>query len=246
MKEKCGEKQDMEFQDEGVESITVQNLTFGDSCTYKIKSFCGSPAFQMKQGSKGVNITFIEFEGSGVNKTKEGKGNNTSPKNGMPARNSSFSDSGDQGKFQGQKKPPKKRDDGTVEDGEYIDGKDQFGQNDGGKRPGGGGGGSKTNTTERGGYGKPTKGDYNTTEGGYKTFGTEGQGENKKGLKGDKEECAERFLYITVTGNNQTASSDTILLEIGSYTFYDTAEMDSSVYIKATLVSIVLGLINLL
>lgn len=88
----------------------------------------------------------------------------------------------------------------------------------------------------RGGYGKPTKGDYDTTQGGFKTFGTEGQGNSTKGLKGDGEKCSERQMYITVTATGDLTSSDTILLEVGSYTFEDDtpAEEESSVYIMAS------------
>jgi hypothetical protein len=51
----------------------------------------------------------------------------------------------------------------------------------------------------RGGYGAPTKGEYDSSEGGYKTFGTEGQGSSKKGMKGDGEKCSKRKMYVTVT-----------------------------------------------
>ncbi len=112
-----------------------------------------------------MNITFMEFETSKVNKTSAGKGNSTSPKDGMPARNTSNADSGNQGQYNGQKKPPKKAQNGTVQDGEYIDG--------GAPQKG-----NATNKT-RGGGGTPTKGEYNSTSGGYKTFGSEGQGQGK-------------------------------------------------------------------
>jgi len=95
-KDKCGSKQEISFDDEeGSESVEVKNLTRGETCSYKMKSNCGSPAFKVN-GTK-VNITYIEFEGSQVNKTMGGKGKGKSPKEGMPSRNSSFEDSGDQG-----------------------------------------------------------------------------------------------------------------------------------------------------
>ena len=95
-KEKCGPKQDYSFDDEeSSESVTVSNLTLGESCSYKMKSDCGSPAFKVN-GTK-VNITYIEFEGSQVNKTEKGAGKGKSPKDGMPMRNTNFEDSGDQG-----------------------------------------------------------------------------------------------------------------------------------------------------
>ena len=77
-------------------------------------------------------------------------------------------------------------------------GKGGGGKGGGGSRPGGGQDGEEIDST-RGGYGKPTKGEYDASEGGYKTFGTEGQGENKKGMKGDGEKCAGRKMYVTVT-----------------------------------------------
>lgn len=184
-KKKCGEKHEIEYSETGAESVTVTNLTVGETCTYKVKSNCGSPAFKAN-GTKNVNITYIEFESTQANKTSGGKGKNKSPKEGMPTRNMTFADSGDQGQYQGQKKPPKKNKNGTVEDGEYMDGLNEFGESSEGenKRQGGGNKGGSMNST-RGGYGKPTKGEYNTTQGGFKTFGSEGQGEVRSGLKGE-------------------------------------------------------------
>jgi len=71
----------------------------------------------------------------------------------------------------------------------------------------------------RGGFGKPTKGEYNTTDGGYKTFGSEGQGEGKEGLRGDSERCSKRQMYVTVTATENQSDSDTVLLEFGAYSF---------------------------
>jgi hypothetical protein len=88
MDTQCGKNVTFEFQTESMANVTAKNLTFGDSCTYKVKSTCGSPAFQLQKGRNlGVNITFIEFDGSGVNRTTPGKTNNTSPNTGMPSRN---------------------------------------------------------------------------------------------------------------------------------------------------------------
>lgn len=102
-----------------------------------------------------------------------------------------------------------------------MDGLDEFGESEGGgksggggkggggggRRPGGGGGGrgprdegeeGEEVESTRGGYGAPTKGSYDPSEGGYKTFGTEGQGSSKKGLKGESDKCSERKMYVTV------------------------------------------------
>lgn len=84
-------------------------------------------------------------------------------------------------------------DDGTIVDGEYIDGEveesadGETAEGKGGKR-GKGGKPSKL----RGGNGAPTKGVYDASQGGYKTFGTEGQGNGKKGSRGGKEKCKKR------------------------------------------------------
>jgi hypothetical protein len=74
---KCGTKKELTYTDQGVESFAVKNLTKGETCTYKLKSDCGSPAFKVN-GTK-VNVTYIEFETAKVNKTNAGKGNATSP-----------------------------------------------------------------------------------------------------------------------------------------------------------------------
>lgn len=61
------------------------DLEAGETCTYKVKSDCGSPAFKLEEGqTEGVNITFIEFEGDEVEQASKGKGKNKSPKSGMP------------------------------------------------------------------------------------------------------------------------------------------------------------------
>jgi hypothetical protein len=71
------------------------------------------------------------------------------------------------------------------------------------------------------GYGKPTKGSYNSTEKGYKTFGTEGQGNNTEGCKDkDSSTRSARGMYVTVTAVADQGS-DTILLEVGNYDFLE-------------------------
>lgn len=74
-KAKCGNKQELELSEGETENVEVEDLEEGETCTYKVKSKCGSPAFQVKEGGQnGVNITFIEFEESSVNKTTKGRG----------------------------------------------------------------------------------------------------------------------------------------------------------------------------
>lgn len=69
-----------------------------------------------------------------------GKGKNKSPREGMPTRNMTFEDAGDQGEFQGQKRPPKKGGDGKIRDGSYMDGLDENGEEKEMRGPGGPGG----------------------------------------------------------------------------------------------------------
>jgi len=50
------------------------------------------------------------------------------------------------------------------------------------------------------GYGEPTTGEYSVEDGGYKTFGTIGQGDSTEGVKDEgTEECVNRWLFVTVT-----------------------------------------------
>jgi len=77
-KNKCGTKQNVTFSNTNKsEEVKVKNLTSGESCTYMIKSSCGSPAFNTKNFSgmndSNVNITFIEFEKDYVKDNMNGK-----------------------------------------------------------------------------------------------------------------------------------------------------------------------------
>lgn len=124
-------------------------------------------------------------------------------------------------------------DDGTIEDGEYLEGEVEESA-DGETAEGKGGKRGKGNKPDklRGGNGAPTKGVYDPTQGGYKTFGTEGQGKGKKGSRGGKEKCKKRQMYVTVT-KNETAPADTdagrrvlqsedsTTLEFGAFSFMD-------------------------
>lgn len=92
------------------------------------------------------------------------------------------------------------------------------------------------------GYGLPSKGKYSMMMGGYKSFGTEGQGEDGIGAKDDNATtCSDRVMLITVTANEDTgtnaASASTtsgsshpivmsgeeswLELEVGNYYFLD-------------------------
>jgi hypothetical protein len=69
-------------------------------------------------------------------------------------------------------------------------------------------------------------------------------------VKGDSEACSERQQYVTVTANQNQTSSDTVLVEFGSYTFSDApkpaaAEAESSVYLMSS-IALIAGLVVLL
>ena len=59
-----------------------------------------------------------------------------------------------------------------------------------------------------GGYGTPSKGNYSQNTGGYKAFGTSGQGDSPVGVKEDySETCTERVMLITVSAQNDTSTA---------------------------------------
>ena len=57
-------------------------------------------------------------------------------------------------------------------------------------------------------------------------FGVYGQGKEDKGYKSENSGvCGDRRMIVTVTANEDMTSDEVILLEVGSYSFYE----DSSV-----------------
>lgn len=99
-----------------------------------------------------------------------------------------------------------------------------------------------TKTKAVSGYGKPSKGKYSADLGGFKTFGTEGQGNSQIGVKDTNDtRCGDRIMLITVEALHDTyemtapppppprsvhpvvrASSSSITLEFGNYDFLST------------------------
>lgn len=98
------------------------------------------------------------------------------------------------------------------------------------------------------GYGKPSKGSYSSDMGGYKSFGTEGQGDSSVGVKDYNDTtCGERVVLLSVRALNDTsdtaassssssgavhpvvkATSSHMTFEVGSYSFYDDLEIYAS------------------
>ena len=118
-KNKCGDQWKYDFSNNQnvTSNITVQNLTKGESCTIKIKSSCGSPAFQLGDNgnatSSKIYMSYIEYNENNMNTTDKKSDyskNSTSrkeekPDDERPMRNTNLTDSGDQGSKGGQKAP---------------------------------------------------------------------------------------------------------------------------------------------
>lgn len=111
VREKCGDKEKIEFSETSVnetQQISVSNLNKGDTCCYKVKSKCNSPAFRVIDKELGMNdssveISFIEYKKSFVkgtevegddstetSRTKEWK----QPDDDKPPRNQTWEDMG--------------------------------------------------------------------------------------------------------------------------------------------------------
>lgn len=95
------------------------------------------------------------------------------------------------------------------------------------------------------GYGKPSKGTYSSEMGGYKSFGTEGQGDSPIGAKDTNDtKCGDRMVLLSIRALNDTsdtaattssstggvhpvvkATSSHMTFEVGSYAFYDDLEI---------------------
>lgn len=61
------------------------------------------------------------------------------------------------------------------------------------------------------GYGKPSKGDYSIDLGGYKTFGTDGQGNSTVGVKDDNSTtCSDRIILLTITALEDTTTTPVV------------------------------------
>lgn len=60
-------------------------------------------------------------------------------------------------------------------------------------------------------------------------YGVEGQGEDKKGIKSKNTgKCSKRRMMVTVTADEDMASGEVVLLEAGSYGFFDEESVSSS------------------
>lgn len=200
----------------------MKNLEKGASCTYKIKAKCGAPGFQVKSGGEKYDISYVEYDKDEVTMSSDGK---------RPKPTQSITNQGKQ--TSGQKRPPRKDSSGNE-----IKSKDLGAKDDDRKPPPMFQEASKDKDSyTAGGYGEPSSGTYDPTVKGYKTFGTTGQGTKAEGAKDrTKGECVEREQFVTITAKETTTASDTVLLEVGAYSF-DTAGATAIKAAAATLLA---------
>jgi len=106
-KDKCGDTAEVEFEDNvnSTQSLTVNDMSEGETCSFKIKSKCNSPGFK-KVSSEGMDdgnteVSFIEYKKSMVNATEKDGDSETMdsrktkmPSDDKPPRNNSYSDMG--------------------------------------------------------------------------------------------------------------------------------------------------------
>lgn len=61
------------------------------------------------------------------------------------------------------------------------------------------------------GYGQPSRGSYSMDMGGYKTFGTSGQGNLPQGAKDEgSETCSDRMMMVQVTATKDTTATPVV------------------------------------
>ena len=170
----------------------------GESCTYKLRAACGAPGFEIKDTTTStaldkIDVTYVEYDEDAVTKTRDGK---------RPSFKMSFKNQGKQGS--GQKRPPRKDSEGNI-----ITSK-KLGEADTDRKPPPLFKDAKTlkDTYTDGGFGQPSTGTYDPKVKGFKTFGTLGQGKEKKGAK-DRlaAACKKRMQYVTVTATKDFTAS---------------------------------------
>ena len=75
-----------------------------------------------------------------------------------------------------------------------------------------------SNTTATYGYGLPTIGKYNVSKGGFKTFGTVGQGYNILAVKNDSiDSTSSSTMLIQITAVSDMTADESIMLNAGNY-----------------------------
>lgn len=214
---KCGSRKEIEFNDAGEQiNIRVFNLEQGDKCTYKLNAKCGSPFFKVDNftDNKGneLQVSFIEFDWAKAKKAPKCKpldfffdflGCQTF--DDMPPKDIAFDFTGNMGQYDDQYLPKRKTKQGQWKKAIKLKGNifDKFALDE------------IEDDDEGEGIGAPAAGFYDIFKGGFKSFGTVGQGKSKKGARKKKEpKCRNRKLLVTVTSmppnpnrNNSTNST---------------------------------------
>lgn len=139
--------------------------------------------------------------------------------------------------FGGKSSRSKRGEEDAASDDEEVEDLEDFDEK---PRPAEGEKDSETDAVE--GYGMPTKGIYDASEGGYKTFGTTGQGEFTVGVKDISDTVAEsRTMIINVLAVGATGV-DALSLKTGNYDFLEEYEWGSAKALSASVA--LLGLIS--
>ena len=81
---------------------------------------------------------------------------------------------------------------------------------------------SDSNTTAINGYGLPTIGKYNVSKGGYKSFGTVGQGNFTLAVKNDSiDSTSSSTVLVQIIATDDMISGDSVMLNAGNFEFID-------------------------
>lgn len=126
---KCGPTRNIRiaFAGQNPYSARIQNLTKGDICTYRILTKCGAPAFRIRKDSNvtssKVQILYTEADNDiTFNRTAKTSYLNTTiadrkkmkpPGENQAPRDLQFLNAGNSSRIQGQRKPPRRRKDGS-------------------------------------------------------------------------------------------------------------------------------------
>lgn len=176
----------------------LSNMTVGDTCSFRMSVKCGSPFFNIMDFKETtINggellVTYIELDANNskamkMKGEKSGeRGKTSSPFPGYPARNANFSYAGKA--TPGKQELPKVAGRKGKKDIKNLKNKKDAEEE-----------ASKADNAVAG-FGQPTWGLYNASEGGFKSFGTSGQGSVKEGIKqGNDSVCKPRKMLVTIT-----------------------------------------------
>lgn len=217
--DKCGDLVvgDIEIAEAGeTKTAKLMNMAVGDTCSFRMVVKCGAPVFDIneyKPAASGVDfkVTYLEFDGNKADKVGKSKSKGQ-PSFGdkWPAKDAEFKFAGKAEK--GKQKLPRKK--GKKGGQDVTSGLDA----------------TAADTAAEGeataGFGTPTWGFYNPAEGGFKSYGTNGQGKQKDGIRTKNDtKCRDRMMLITITAVKKEgtrrilAETQDMILNLGSAHF---------------------------